>query len=290
VVSAALTLSPIFAVPLGEARLVPCERLNRELEALFLARETDEHRNPMPSHIPQEEMFESRFNLFRWPEPCVQELRKFMLDSVAQTVLQASTLSAEDLARLKFHNHTWFHVTRHAGSFVSHHHPMASWSAVYALVERWSARELPRRLADRLRGRIRIACGRSELPTAAVIDAQTVRGADTVPAVSAGYDAGKKTKGRKRNIATDCLGLLLVVTVTAASAGDRDGAHRLLALLRERFSTISLVWADGGYAGRLVVWAKDVLRLAVTIIKRSDNVAGFVVLPAGGSWSAHSAG
>jgi transposase len=153
------------------------------------------------------------------------------------------------------------------------------WSAVYAFVERWSARELPRRLADRLRGRIRIACGRSELPTAAVIDAQTVRGADTVPAVGAGYDAGKKTKGRKRNIATDCLGLLLVVTVTAAGVQDRDGAHRLLALLRERFSTISLVWADGGYAGRLVVWAKDVLRLAVTIIKRSDNVAGFVVLP-----------
>jgi transposase len=153
------------------------------------------------------------------------------------------------------------------------------WSAVYAFFERWGARELPRRLADRLRGRIRIACGRSELPTAAVIDAQTVRGADTVPAVSAGYDAGKKTKGRKRNIATDCLGLLLVVTVTAASVQDRDGAHRLLAPLRERFSTISLVWADGGYAGRLVVWAKDVLRLAVTIIKRSDNVAGFVVLP-----------
>ncbi|MEQ4725359.1 transposase [Nonomuraea sp. B19D2] len=42
------------------------------------------------------------------------------------------------------------------------------------------------------------------------------------------------------------------MTVTAASMQDRDGAHRLLALLRERFSTISLVWADGGYAGRLV--------------------------------------
>ena len=153
------------------------------------------------------------------------------------------------------------------------------WSAVYAFFERWSARDLPRRLADRLRGRIRIACGRAELPTAAVIDAQTVRGADTVAAASAGYDAGKKTKGRKRNIATDCLGLLLMVTVTAASMQDRDGAHRLLALVRERFSTISLVWADGGYAGRLVVWANQVLRLAVTIIKRSDNVTGFVVLP-----------
>ncbi|MFB9630333.1 hypothetical protein [Nonomuraea helvata] len=42
------------------------------------------------------------------------------------------------------------------------------------------------------------------------------------------------------------------MTVTAASMQDRDGAHRLPALLRERFSTISLVWADGGYAGRLV--------------------------------------
>lgn len=153
------------------------------------------------------------------------------------------------------------------------------WSAVYGFFERWSQRDLPRRLADRLRGRIRIACGRAELPTAAVIDAQTVRGADTVAATSAGYDAGKKTKGRKRNIATDCLGLLLMVTVTAASVQDRDGAHRLLALLRERFSTISLVWADGGYAGRLVIWAHAVLRLTVTIVKRSDNIAGFVVLP-----------
>jgi transposase len=153
------------------------------------------------------------------------------------------------------------------------------WPAVYAFFERWSERGLPQRLADRLRGRIRLACGRAELPTAAVIDAQTVRGADTVAAASAGYDAGKKTKGRKRNIATDCLGLLLMVTVTAASVQDRDGAHRLLALLRERFSTITLVWADGGYAGRLVTWAAAVLRLTVTIVKRSDTMVGFVVLP-----------
>ena len=39
------------------------------------------------------------------------------------------------------------------------------------------------------------------------------------------------------------------------------------------------MWADGGYAGRLVVRAEDVLRLAVTITKRCDNVAGFVVPP-----------
>ena len=126
-------LSALYAVPLAEAQLTPCEALNRELEALFLAREDDEHRNSTPSHIPQQELFESRFNLFRWPEPCVQELRQFMLDGVARTVLAATTLRSEDLAKLTLHNHTWFHITRYAGSFISHNHPMASWSAVYCV-------------------------------------------------------------------------------------------------------------------------------------------------------------
>jgi uncharacterized protein (TIGR02466 family) len=129
----ALTLHTRFAVPLAEMRLTPCEALNQQLEALFLAREVDAYRNPMPSHLPQAEMFESRFNLFRWPETCVQELRAFMLDGVAQTVLTATALTEQDLAGLKFHNHTWFHITRHAGSFVAHNHPMASWSAVYCV-------------------------------------------------------------------------------------------------------------------------------------------------------------
>ena len=123
----------MYAVPLAEAQLSRCESLNRDLEVLFLAREDDEHRNPTPSHIPQQELFESRFNLFHWPEPCVRELRTFMLDAVARTVLAATTLGAQDLARLKLQNHTWFHVTRYAGSFVSHNHPMASWSAVYCV-------------------------------------------------------------------------------------------------------------------------------------------------------------
>jgi hypothetical protein len=124
---------PVFAVPFGEARLEGCERLNRELEALFLSREKDEFRNPTPTHIPQQEMFESRFNLFSWPEACVQELRAFMLSSVVGTVRNASTLEPAELARLQLHNHTWFHVTRYAGSFVAHNHPLAAWSAVYCV-------------------------------------------------------------------------------------------------------------------------------------------------------------
>jgi uncharacterized protein (TIGR02466 family) len=128
-----IRLTSQFAVPLAEAQLNPCEPLNTELEQLFLAREDDAHRNPTPSHIPQQELFESRFNLFNWEERCVQELRQFMLDAVVGTAMSATTLKREEMGRLTLHNHTWFHVTRYAGSFISHNHPMASWSAVYCV-------------------------------------------------------------------------------------------------------------------------------------------------------------
>ncbi len=89
-----LKVNSFFAVPFGEVHLSPCEQLNRELEALFLSRENDEHRNPTPSHVPQSETFESRFNLFRWPEPCVQQLRAFMLDAVARMVMETTSVQA----------------------------------------------------------------------------------------------------------------------------------------------------------------------------------------------------
>lgn len=132
-VTPALKVNSLFAVPFGEMRLVPCERLNRELESLFLQRENEDFKNPTPSHIAQEETFESRFNLFRWPEACVQELRSFMLNAVAQMVIETTSLEPQDIAKLSFQNHTWFHISRYAGSFVSHNHPLASWSGVYCV-------------------------------------------------------------------------------------------------------------------------------------------------------------
>nr|WP_253741413.1 transposase [Rhodococcus sp. KB6] len=71
-----------------------------------------------------------------------------------------------------------------------------------------------------------------------------------MPRSSRGWDGAKRTNGRKRHIAVDVNGLLLAVVVTAAYIQDRDAAHRLLAALRVAFSTIRLVWADGGYPGR----------------------------------------
>ncbi|MGH7753334.1 MAG: IS5 family transposase, partial [Gemmatimonadales bacterium] len=107
----------------------------------------------------------------------------------------------------------------------------------------------------------------------------SVRGAETVPAASRGYDAGKRVNGRKRHIVVDTLGLLLAVIVTGAGVQDRDGARPLLEKLCASFHRIRLVWADGGYAGKLVDWAGQTLRLSLSIVKRADGTKGFHVLP-----------
>ena len=152
-------------------------------------------------------------------------------------------------------------------------------TTIYDIFRRWAKAGVWQRVHDALRDLVRVHAGRNPLPTAAIIDSQTVRGADTVPANSAGYDAGKKTKGRKRHIATDTLGLILAVVVTGAHIQDRDGAHRLLVAVRARFSTVSHIWVDGGYAGRLVIWARRILSLTLEVVKRTDKISGFLVLP-----------
>ncbi|MFB7499311.1 IS5 family transposase [Streptomyces sp. NPDC056161] len=153
-----------------------------------------------------------------------------------------------------------------------------AWDRVYASFRRWRDNGLAAEFHDRLRDRVRVASGRDPEPTAAVIDAQSVKGAASVPAATRGFDGGKKVNCRKRHIVVDTLGLLLAVMVTAASATDRDAGQTLLIRLRERHWRVTRVWADGGYTGRLVDFARGVLRVALTVVKRSDDTSGFTVL------------
>ena len=56
--------------------------------------------------------------------------------------------------------------------------------------------------------------------------------------------------------------------ITAASVQDRDAARPLLWNLRKAFPKVTLAWADGGYAGKLVTWSMTALKLTVEIVKR----------------------
>lgn len=131
----ALQINPVFAVPFAQDTLPQAEQANKELRALLLAREAQGGRyaNPNPSLKQQPGVFESDFNLFAWPEPCIQQLRQFCWSVLGQTLADLNGYNAEEMQRLQIFSHTWFHVTRHGGFTIMHTHPMASWSGVYCV-------------------------------------------------------------------------------------------------------------------------------------------------------------
>ena len=98
-------------------------------------------------------------------------------------------------------------------------------------------------------------------------------------AISKGYDAGKKVKGRKRHILVDTLGLLLKAKVLTADIQDRDGARALFSEIKEQMSRLQLIWADGGYRGKLILWVAVQCLWILKIVKRNDQEKTFIVLP-----------
>jgi transposase len=101
------------------------------------------------------------------------------------------------------------------------------WHAVYKAFSRWVSAGVFEDMQDRLRGQWRSRMGRSSSQTAAVIDAQSNR--ISPQGGESGFDAGKKVKGKKRNLVVDTTGLVIAVTVTAASVQDRDAAAAVVA-------------------------------------------------------------
>jgi transposase len=158
-------------------------------------------------------------------------------------------------------------------------HDFPPWQTVFWYFKKWNADGSVDRIHDRLRDRVRDACGRDPMASAGIVDAQSVKGADTVGRVTRGYDAGKKVNGRKRHVVVDTIGLLVVVLVTAASVQDRDGGRLALGRARMAMPSIAVVWADGGYAGRCVDYARQILRITVQIVRKPPGQRTFEVLP-----------
>jgi transposase len=95
---------------------------------------------------------------------------------------------------------------------------------------------------------------------------------------SKGFDAGKKVNGRKRHILTDTDGRLLTIQVHGANIQDRDGARGVLKRSRARFPFVEHAYGDGGYAGRLVRWAKEQTHIVLEVVTRRAAQVGFAVI------------
>ncbi|WP_437112712.1 transposase [Streptomyces hydrogenans] len=118
---------------------------------------------------------------------------------------------------------------------------------------------------------------RTAEPSAAVVDAQSVKTSGNVAETSQGIDAGKKIKGCKRHLVTDTLGLVLAVLVSAASVHDSAGGKQTLTELAEAHPSVTKVWADGGYQTSVIQHGAG-LGVDVEVVRRPKE-KGFQPLP-----------
>lgn len=158
-------------------------------------------------------------------------------------------------------------------------HDLPPWQTVYYHFRKWRLSGLWEKINRLLREQVRQAAGREATPSAAIVDAQSVK--TTLVKGVRGFDAGKKVNGRKRHIVVDTLGLLLLVLVTSGDVQDKPGGKQLLTKLFQSVALprLKLLWADGGYGGQpFATWVRATFGWVWQVVKRNTAVKGFEVL------------
>ncbi len=158
-------------------------------------------------------------------------------------------------------------------------HDLPPWAAVYQQSQRWIRAGVFEEIVHDLREILRLAAGRHEQPTAAILDGRTLQSTPESGS-RAGYDGHKKKKGSKVHLAVDTLGHLLAALVTPAHEQERAQVSALAEKIQEvTGEQVALAFVDQGYTGEAAAEAAQEHGIRLEVVKLPEAKKGFVLLP-----------
>ncbi len=158
-------------------------------------------------------------------------------------------------------------------------HDLPPWEAVYQQTRRWLAAGVFEAMVHDLRSLLRLSVGRAPEPSAAILDARTLRSTPE-SGRRGGWDGHKRKKGSKVHAAVDTLGHLLALRVTAADEQERARVGELAGAVQEATGeSVELAYVDQGYTGERAAEEARVHGMRLEVVKHEEAKRGFVLLP-----------
>ncbi|NJM36088.1 MAG: IS5 family transposase [Rhodomicrobium sp.] len=151
------------------------------------------------------------------------------------------------------------------------------WQTVYWWFRRFVRLLLFRTIHDLAVMIDRENAGREASPSGGILDSQTVKA--PAPGAQRSFDGGKKIVGRKRHVAVDTDGRLLLVNLTPAGISDSAGAQTVLEAIRKRWPWIKHLFADSAYDRGKLMDKATYLDFVIEVVRRIEGQEGFKVLP-----------
>ena len=193
------------------------------------------------------------------------------------TLMSEAAPQREYSLREVFNGLRW--IVRAGASWRMLPNDLPPWHVVYDQTRRWLKAGVFEAMVHDLRALLRLAAGRAEQPSAAILDSRTLQSSPE-SGLRAGYDGAKRKRGSKVHLAVDTLGHLLALLVTPANEQDRASVEQLAAQVQHATGqSVELAYVDQGYTGEQAAQDAAAHGIQLEVVKLPQAKKGFVLLP-----------